>query len=89
MSSYRRFARAGLAAIALAALTACGGGGGGGGGGGSSTGTGGGTGGTTTDPVSKSFSVSVASMTVDRLSNGEQVTVDTSEVASGELTYEP
>lgn len=75
--------KAGIAAVILASLTACGGGGGGGNDSPDPTPD------PTPDPVSKAFSVKLASVKVLRVSNGEAVEVDTSEVDSGELEYTP
>ncbi len=62
-----------LMALLTLAVAACGGGGGGGSS--SGGGSGGGGGGTTT--VTKNFTVSVDSVTINRVSNGDPVTVDT------------
>ena len=74
----------GLAALILAALTACGGGGGGG-----SSSSGNNDPDPTPDPVSKGFTVSLASVQIHRLSSGEAVVVETAAVKSDELDYTP
>lgn len=73
--------------LPLFAVTACGGGGGGGGG-------------TPTEPdratdqpdaptaSDKAFTVSLNSVDIRRVSNGEQIVVDTSAVNSGTLTFQ-
>jgi len=77
--------KAGLAALMLTALTACGGGGGGG----SSSG---GDGNPDPDPepvTSKTFSLSLTGIKVLRLTTGEQVEIDTPLLESGDLEYKP
>lgn len=42
-----------------------------------------------TEPATQTFQVNVESITVTRLTNGENVEVDTSALTSGELDYTP
>lgn len=70
--------KAGLLIILLTSLAACGGGGGS-----SNNDT------STPTPTTQSFSVSLSSVTVQRLSNDDAVSVDTSAVSSGTLEYTP
>lgn len=68
-----------IALIFVSLLSACGGGGGGGGGGSSSGGA--------AQAEPKEFSVGVSSMSVKRVSNGEDVIVATGDMSSETLMY--